>query len=51
MIINILGINMLVDNLGHLVIALSLSISSWINALILYVFIHIRGYWKIDLFF
>ncbi len=51
MILNLVAINMLVDNLGHLGIALALSISSWINALILYVFIHIRGYWKIDFAF
>ena len=42
MILNLVAINILVDNLGHLGIALALSISSWINALILYVFIHLE---------
>ena len=39
MLINILGIFFLIRDFGHLGIALSLSLSSWINAIILYIFI------------
>ena len=35
MLINILGIFLLIKDFGHLGIALSLSLSSWINAIIL----------------
>ncbi|MBF95966.1 MAG: murein biosynthesis integral membrane protein MurJ [Pelagibacterales bacterium] len=51
MILNFIIIYILIDNLGHLGIALALSISSWINAIFLYIFIHKRGYWRIDFSF
>jgi putative peptidoglycan lipid II flippase len=47
MILNIIAIFFLIKDLGHLGIALALSLSSWINAIILYIFIHYKGYWKI----
>ena len=46
-----MAINIFIEDLGHLGIALALSIASWANAIVLYVFIHIRGYWKIDFLF
>ncbi len=51
MVLNIMAINIFIEDLGHLGIALALSIASWVNAIVLYVFIHIRGYWKIDFLF
>ncbi len=51
MILNIIAIFFLIKDLGHLGIALALSLSSWINAIILYIFIHYKGYWKIKFSF
>ena len=51
MILNILAITFFIDELGHLGIALALSVSSWFNAFMLYIFIYLRGYWKIDYLF
>ncbi len=47
MILNIYLLFLLVDELGHLGIALSLSLTSWFNALVLYILLHYRGYWYI----
>ena len=47
-LLNFILINIFINDLGHLGIALSLSLSSWVNALFLYFFMHLRGYWKID---
>ncbi|MEC8099787.1 MAG: murein biosynthesis integral membrane protein MurJ [Pseudomonadota bacterium] len=51
MILNIILIVSLVGKLGHLGIALALSLSSWANALTLYLLAHFKGYWKINLVF
>lgn len=48
MIINFFLVLSLTSSLGHLGIALSLSIASWINALMLYVLLYYKGYWIID---
>ena len=48
MILNFILINIFINDLGHLGIALSLSLSSWVNAFLLYFFMQLRGYWKID---
>ncbi len=51
MVANVCLIIIFIEELGHLGIALALSISSWINASILYTFIYLRGHWKIDISF
>ena len=38
MILNIITIFLLIKDYGHLGIALALSLSSWINAIILYIY-------------
>ncbi|MDA9654895.1 polysaccharide biosynthesis C-terminal domain-containing protein, partial [Pelagibacteraceae bacterium] len=48
MIINLILIFLLVNKLGHLGIALSLSLSSWINAALLYFFLWKKNYWRFD---
>ena len=48
MIINLLLIFSLVPKLGHLGIALALSLSGWINAVLLYFFLWRKNYWKLD---
>ncbi len=50
MVTNFLFVLYFIDILGHLGIALSLSIASWINALVLYYFLYKKGYWKLDKF-
>ena len=47
MILNIYLLFLLVDEMGHLGIAVSLSLTSWFNALILYIFLHCKGYWSL----
>ena len=47
MILNIIAIFLLIKDYGHLGIALALSLSSWLNAIILYTLLYIKGYWKI----
>ena len=46
MILNIIGIFFFIKDFGHLGIALALSLASWINAFVLYIFIHFKGYWR-----
>ena len=48
MIINLILIFLLVNSLGHLGIALSLSLSSWLNAGLLYFYLWKRSYWRFD---
>ena len=48
MFLNLVLITVLIKDLGHLGIALALSVSSWANAFLLYIFIAIRGFWKVD---
>ena len=47
MILNIIAIFLLIKDYGHLGIALALSLSSWLNAIILYTLLYFKGYWKI----
>ena len=48
MILNLLFILFLVKEMGHLGIALSLSLSSYINALVLYILLWKKNYWRIN---
>ena len=48
MIVNVLIIYSLIDELGHLGIALALSIASWFNVFFLYLGLKFKKYWKID---
>ena len=48
MVINFILIYILVNKIGHLGIALALSISSWFNAVILYIYLRLNNFWKID---
>lgn len=48
MLVNLLFILFFIDGLGHLGIALSLSLSSYINAIILYIFLWKKNYWSIN---
>ena len=45
MILNICLLFLLVEKLGHLGIALSLSLTSWLNAIVLFIVLHHKGYW------
>ncbi len=51
MFLNVIAIFLLIKDLGHVGIALALSISSWMNAIILYIFIYLKGYWKLKFLF
>ena len=46
MILNIITIFLLIKDYGHLGIALALSLSSWLNAIILYTLLYFKGYGK-----
>ncbi len=48
MIINLTLVFLLVNRLGHLGIALALSVSSWINAVLLYYCLWKKDYWRFD---
>ena len=48
MVINLILIFLLVNDLGHLGIALSLSLSSWFNAALLYFCLWKKSYWRFD---
>lgn len=48
MVINVILIFLLVIDMGHIGIALSLSISSWAGLVIMYFFSWKKNYWKID---
>ena len=51
MFLNVMAIFLLIKDLGHVGIALALSIASWMNAIILYIFIYLKGYWKLKFLF
>ena len=51
MILNIIGIFFFIKDFGHLGIALALSLASWVNAFVLYIFIHFKGYWRMNFSF
>ncbi len=48
MVTNVAFIYLFIDDLGHLGIALALSLSSWINLILLYIGLRLKKYWKID---
>ena len=48
MLVNLLLLVLLVGSLGHLGIALSLSLASYFNVIALYVFLRKKKYWKIN---
>tara|TARA_B100001057_G_C22574104_1_gene842340 strand:+ start:119 stop:526 length:408 start_codon:yes stop_codon:yes gene_type:complete len=47
MLANLFFILLLVESMGHLGIALSLSLSSYFNVIALYIFLQKKKYWKI----
>ena len=51
MLTNFLFLIFLTNKMGHLGIALSLSLSGWINAVLLYIFLWKYGYWSLDKIF
>ena len=48
MLVNLIFLMLLVRNMGHLGIALSLSLASYFNVIALYIFLHKKKYWKIN---
>ena len=48
MLINLFLIILLVGSMGHLGIALSLSLASYFNVIALYIFLHKKKYWKLS---
>ncbi len=48
MLVNLIFLMLLVRSMGHLGIALSLSLASYFNVIALYIFLHKKKYWKIN---
>tara|TARA_B100000886_G_scaffold340004_1_gene307383 strand:+ start:159 stop:1727 length:1569 start_codon:yes stop_codon:yes gene_type:complete len=48
MLVNLLFLILLVNSMGHLGIALSLSLASYFNVIVLYIFLQKKKYWKIN---
>ena len=48
MLVNLILIVLLVGSMGHLGIALSLSLASYFNVIALYIFLHKKKYWKLN---